>query len=205
MPKKPAKKKSAKKKSAPKKSGPRKKTGPKGPRKQPTWTEKELTFVEAFRGNQTEAAKIAYPRSKNPAVLGSELMAKPHIREAIDRKLAALHEESGKRLARVVDIGSNEIIMGLADIFRGTGINAYASASARVAAAAQLKDIFGLSAKNDDEPFAGWSTEQLREFSLVWSDEERSEFFQTGIIPRSVAARALSRESDVWGNRARLQ
>jgi hypothetical protein len=171
MPKKPAKK------SQPKKAGPKKKTGPKGPRKQPTWTPKELAFVEAFKGNQSKAAKIAYPKSNNPSVLGSELMAKPHIREACEKKLAAMIDESGKRLARVVDIGRNEIIMLNADIARKGD-----SDSARVAALRELKDIFGLSAKNDRDTdmFAGWSEEELREFA------------DTGFVPKSVAARVLS-------------
>ena len=178
MPKKPAKK--AAKKSRPKKSGPKKKTGPKGPRKQPTWTKQEMAFVEAFQGNQTEAAKIAYPRSKNPAVLGSELMAKPHIREACKQKLAAIFDESGRRLARVVDIGRNEIIMLNADIARLGD-----SDSARVSALRELKDIFGLSAKNDRDTdmFAGWSEAELDEYA------------NTGLVPKSVATRAVSGES----------
>lgn len=178
MPKKPAKKaaKKAVKKKAAEKAGPRKKTGPKGPRKQPTWTPQEMAFIEAFRGNQTEAAKIAYPKSKHPAVLGSELMAKPHIREACKMKLAALIDESGRRLARTVDIGRNEIIMLNADIARMGE-----SDSARVAALRELREIFGLSAKNDRDTdyFAGWSEEELREYA------------DTGITPSSVAARSV--------------
>lgn len=178
--KKPAKKKPAAKKSVAKKSGPKKKPGPKGSRQQPTWTAKEMAFVEAFKGNQTEAAKDAYPKSKNPSVLGSELMAKPHIREAIRQKLAALVDESGRRLARIVDIGRNEIIMLNADIAR-MGDND----SARVSALRELKDIFGLSAKNDRDTdmFAGWSEEELREFA------------DTGLVPRSVAARSVPGQS----------
>lgn len=178
--KKAAPKKAAPKKAAAKKSGPRKKTGPKGPRKEPTWTPQEMAFVEAFRGNQTEAAKIAYPNSKHPSVLGSELMSKPHIREACKRKLAAMFDESGRRLARVVDIGRNEIIMLNADIARLSD-----SDSARVAALRELKDIYGLSAKNDRDTdmFADWSEEELREYS------------RTGVIPQSVAARSLPGQS----------
>lgn len=173
MSKKKPVKKSAKK---PKKSGPRKKSGPKGPRQQPQFTKQQLAFVEAYQGNQTQAAKIAYPKSKNPSVLGSELMAKPHIREAVNKKIAAMHDESGRRLARVVDIGRNEIIMLNADIARGGD-----SDSARVSALRELKDIFGLSAKNDRDTdyFAGWSEEELREYVA------------TGVTPSSVAARSI--------------
>lgn len=182
--KKPAKKSGARKKSRPKKAGPKKKTGPKGPRKQPTWTKQEIAFVEAFKGNQSEAAETAYPNSKNPSVLGSQLMAKPHIREACKLKLAALIDESGRRLARTVDIGRNEIIMLNADIARLGD-----SDSARVSALRELKDIFGLSAKNDRDTdmFAGWSETELDEYA------------NTGLVPNSVAARAVSGQSAAPG------
>ena len=136
-------------------------------------TELELACVANYKGNQVEAAKAA--GVKNAKKQASAIFNRPRVKAAVEKKISALVNASGKALATGITISRNDIINELHKI----ALKAK-SESARVAALSQLKDIFGLSAKNDPF-FAGWSKEELDEYA------------RTGEIPASVRARIVSR------------
>jgi hypothetical protein len=121
-------------------------------------------------GNASLAAKQA--GYKSPRVVGAKLMRRPEVACAIQQKQEQALAESGKMLGRQVDIGRNDIIMGLADIAR------YGQDErARVSAWLGLADVFGLRIKNTrdvTEQFAGWTAEELEQYAT------------TGVIPERI-------------------
>lgn len=121
-----------------------------------TFTEKELLFIQHFEGDQTEAARQA--GLKDPGRQGSRMMQRPHVKQAIEAKLAAAVKESGTQLGQRVTVTRSEIINGL----HKEGKEAD-TASARVSAWAQLAEIFQLKKNSTKESdiFTGWNNEEL--------------------------------------------
>lgn len=58
---------------------------------------RERLFVEecAKGANPTQAVRKIQPTSRRPDILGSKLMAKPHVKAALEAKLAKLAEKVG--------------------------------------------------------------------------------------------------------------
>lgn len=132
---------------------------PKKPEDKPL-TPFQREFVKHYKGNKTEAAIAAGTKSKTPDRIGFVVFSYPHVRAAIEKKEAAFFTKMGEREAQGVKITRNTIINRL-DLLSLTA----ESESARVMALAQLKDIFGLSAKNsDNDLFAGWTDEELESY-----------------------------------------
>src|SRR5271167_687360 len=61
-------------------------------------SERQLSFVAAHRGNDTEAARAA--GYKNPDRSAPRLMAIPAVRKAIEEKQKAIIEASGVKIGR---------------------------------------------------------------------------------------------------------
>lgn len=154
--------------------------GPKRKQYKETLNAKERLFVANFKGNRTEAARLAGYSSPN--VNGTRVYARPRVRKAIEQKDTAFLNKIGQEEARGVTINRNDIINGLAEIAQNKTI----TPAARVGAYGHLKDIFGLSAKNDKDTdiFAGWSKEELDEYG------------RTGKLPARFGPGALPSEGE---------
>ena len=131
------------------------------------FTKRELSFVNSYEGNQTDAARRA--DYKNPAVAASRLMARRNIAEAIDNRRSLATNESARHFGRDITVTPNDIIMGLADeAGLGKPEKRAASDSARVSALGKLADIFQLPRRGDgyEDLFVGWTDEELDEYSV---------------------------------------
>jgi Terminase small subunit len=117
-------------------------------------TAMEAKFVAAWAGNGTKAARKA--GFKNPKTLGSRLLRRPRVQRAIEQKQAAMIAESGKQMGKAITVTRNDIINRLDDLSQNAEND-----STKVSALTQLKEIFGLSAKNDKDLFTGWTDEEL--------------------------------------------
>src|SRR5579864_6135087 len=101
------------------------------------FSEKELLFVQHYQGDQTKAAKAAgYAR---PGEVASRLMKRPHIKKAVDDKLAKAANVNAVEFGKRVQVTRNDIINGLAEEARTAE-----SDSARVSAWRGLADIYRL-------------------------------------------------------------
>ena len=124
--------------------------------KQPT--ELELACIANYKGNQVEAARAA--GVKNPKKHASAIFKRPRVKAAIEKKISALINASGRDLGKAITITRNDIINGLAAISQDAD-----SDSAKVSAFRALIDIFGLKASDQKgDPFAGWSDEELKHY-----------------------------------------
>jgi hypothetical protein len=146
----------------------------KDPLKKPL-SAKELKFVACFGGNQVEAARLA--GFKHPEAVASGIFHRPHVEAAIKAKQAAFVKKTGEDEARGVKVTRNDIINRLD--FESTTAE---EASARIMALRELKDIFGLSARNDKDTdfFAGWSIEELDRYGRTG---EPPDWVRSGVLP----------------------
>jgi hypothetical protein len=118
-------------------------------------TAKEQAFVEHYKGNALDACRKA--GYKQPASMSWQVMRLPRIIKALEEKHKTFIAAVAQREAQAVKITRNDIINGLAKLAQKSK-----SENARVSAYAQLKDIFGLSARNSNtDIFAGWTDEEL--------------------------------------------
>jgi hypothetical protein len=128
----------------------------KGQKKLNILNAQQFQFVQHYKGDAKAAMTAAgYKWSREGQY---RLLSKKHIREALMAKQEAANKEAGKKIGRAVTVTRNDIINRLDAISRTAE-----SDNARVSALRELKDIFGLSAKNTDETdlFAGWTEEEL--------------------------------------------
>jgi hypothetical protein len=110
----------------------------------------ENAFLEAFKGNATQAAADA--KYRNPNKAGNVLMKRSHVRKAVEAKMKIMQEEGARAEARVKghqqgitrveitellaniarhgdsDSAKTRALLGLADI-KGMRINRYADVS----------------------------------------------------------------------------
>lgn len=122
--------------------------------------------VAKFKGNKTQAVIDAGSKSKFPDRIAAAMFSLPNVQAALKTKQNAFFEHLGEQEARRVTVTRNDIINRLDSISERSWHD-----SARVSALRELKDIFGLSSRNSDhDPFAGWSAEELEEFTRtgVW-------------------------------------
>jgi hypothetical protein len=111
---------------------------------------------QQFLASTTKAARSAgFMQSKQA---GYTLMLRLHVRTAVEAQQAAMIQECSRKRGKGITITRNDIINRLDQLSQKAK-----SESARIAALAQLVNIFGLSAKsiNETDLFAGWTNEEL--------------------------------------------
>lgn len=151
------------------------------PKKKGELTAKARAFALAYPGHGDGldvAISVGYSKNRrSTAVTVCTLLKDPRVQEILAQKQAAAAKETGKRQGRAITITRNDIIMKLADL-----ADLAESESARVSALGHLKDIFGLSAKNDKDTdmFAGWSREELDAYAVSGEFPER---IRSGVSP----------------------
>ncbi len=128
----------------------------------------ETQFVAAFKGNQREAAIAAGSKPKSAAAIGNRAFHRPNVQKALQQKQNAFLAGVGERESRGVTVTRNDIINRLDDLSQNAEND-----STKVSALGELVDIFGMSSKySDNDPFAGWTIEELEEFHRTgrWPD-----------------------------------
>jgi hypothetical protein len=127
--------------------------------------------------NVRDAAKRSGRKEGSGGYLNSRADVTQRVAEIRSAMAKAAENEAARKMVghcRSIDIDRNDIIMGLADI----ALSGLTPAGARVSAWLGLADIFLLRPKKIDDvkQFVGWTTDELREFSL------------TGVVPPRIAS-----------------
>lgn len=131
---------------------------------------KEAAFVANYNGNQEEAALAAgYKHGRSS---GNQLMKRPRVLAAIERKQAAMQKASGEKAGKLVSISNEKIIK----ITLGIAEDSATPPQARISALTLLAKIRGMIVNKTvdlTDRFAGWTEEEMHEYAVTGEYPER--------------------------------